>query len=123
MTRDEINSKISELRGYRRPPAHCCGASGFNISLGDVCEACIESTRYNSLAYALKFKPNENRDWLWDCNWPTLLRELAGKILSPAPLIYNDGPDKAPYACSPAMIYCPTLEEAVCLAWIEWKTS
>ncbi len=113
MTLSEINTAISKLRGYIKPPEHCCGAGGFGLGVDDVCPACEEPTWFNESLYRAKFKLKENQLWLADAHWPTLLREL------PTPELFQYTYSKE-WRCNG--VQAATINEAVCRAWIKWKT-
>ena len=113
MTKDDINRRISELRepvpvfqfGNEQPP-----------------NTQDELSNGGSWHWYKRDGTHIAKDWHLDANWPTLLREMLGEI-------QRSVGGFAEWCCRPNSkpgnkydwIYSKDLEQAVCLAWLQWK--
>jgi hypothetical protein len=62
----KVELEVSRLLGYKEPPQHVCGMSGFCVGSGwltDTCPACDEPTRFNLSAWEAKFGIAMNQRW------------------------------------------------------------
>lgn len=144
MTREEINKKISELRG--EIPQECGYEwSAFSPITGTnsahYMHRCVEPWTHTRTSGVMDWESDHHcmcgvnleshsyehvtiKDWQSDANWPTLLRELPSVGLKFDPSGGGWWHCSSPYYFQSGPYLheeSHDLGEAVCLAWLKWK--
>ena len=113
MTQQEVDRKISELRGWRveKSNLRSRNTTDFLNCVVSPSGLVFEPGYSSSIGAMQQYYPS----WYSDINWPTLLREL------PFPELFKT---HIGWKCFVAQSFRGTGEspgEAVCIAWLKWK--